>query len=95
MLMNKVPCRCGKSSMLFKNKIGPFYVGKCCEIAGFDHFGNLKSEVAKVKEEVKQVLPSKAKTSGRKAPEVRVTTDVRPEDNFDLQDKEEKSEEES
>lgn len=42
MNMFKTKCRCGTSEMSFKKFVGEFYIDTCCQIAGYDHLGNLK-----------------------------------------------------
>ncbi len=43
--MNLIPikCRCGKNVTNFKYNIGPWYIGTCCQIAGYNHLGELQS----------------------------------------------------
>jgi hypothetical protein len=45
--MEEKSCRCGASKKRFKMDIGPFYVGECCEAAGYDGLGNPKGEIKK------------------------------------------------
>lgn len=40
--MQEKSCRCGASKKRFKMDIGPFYVGECCNAAGFDELGRPK-----------------------------------------------------
>lgn len=44
----KVKCKCGSIEKTFKKDLGmEFFIGECCEQAGFDHEGNKDGEVKK------------------------------------------------
>lgn len=60
--MFKTRCRCGVNVINFRNKIGDFYVGTCCRLAGFDDLGNRPTQEAS-KEEVSVETPKKEKKS--------------------------------
>lgn len=53
-----IKCRCGKSTTNFQKNIGPWYIDTCCQIAGYDHLGNLKA-----KEETTPEAPKTEETS--------------------------------
>ena len=42
--MFKKSCRCGASEKNFKMDIGAFFIGECCELAGYDAFGQKTKE---------------------------------------------------
>lgn len=58
-MFNKT-CKCGQSHKNFKVDIGPFFVGECCALNGYDDFGNLKVSEAPI---------PKKKTLGQKVSE--------------------------
>ena len=48
MSLYPIKCRCGKSTMNFAKPLGEFYIDTCCQIAGYDHLGNMKKEAEEV-----------------------------------------------
>ena len=61
--MFKVKCRCGKSEKGFERDIGEFFIGICCEKAGFDCMGNQEDpeKAAKEAEELAKKEAAEAK----------------------------------
>ncbi len=67
--MIKIKCRCGKSEKGFKRYIGEFFIGMCCEKAGYDHLGNQEDpeKTAKEAEELAKKEEAEAKEAREKA----------------------------
>ena len=73
--MHKVTCKCGQTKMNFKQKI-PFFIGECCEKAGYDYKGDKMEE----KSGVINVIPEEVPITIMEAPtvnEIKIETVVK------------------